>query len=41
MIDARWPNHYEVQSVTAMKRFLRERVAVNPLHTVVFGVANH
>ncbi len=41
MIDARWQNHYEVQSVTAIKRFLRERVAVNQLHTIVFGVANN
>jgi hypothetical protein len=26
---------------TAIKLFLRELVAVNPLYTIVFGVANH
>ncbi len=41
MIDARWLNHDEVQLVTAIKLFLREQVAVNLLHTIVFGVANH
>ncbi len=40
MIDASWLNHDEVELVTAIKRFLREQVAVNPLHTIVFGVAN-
>ena len=35
------PNHYEVQSVAAVKWFCRERVAVNPLHTIVLGVTKH
>ncbi len=35
------PNHNEVQSLTAVKWFRRERVAVNPLHTIVLGVAKH
>ncbi len=29
------PNHNEVQLVAAVKWFCRERVAVNPLHTIV------
>jgi hypothetical protein len=32
-------NHNEVQSVAAVKWFRRELVAVNPLHTIVLGVA--
>ncbi len=35
------PSHNEVQSVAAVKWFRRERVAVNPLHTIVFGVAKY
>ncbi len=30
-----------VQSVAAVKRFRREWVAVNALHTIVLGVAKH
>jgi hypothetical protein len=39
MINTRLLNHDEVQAVTAIKRLSREGVAVNPLHTIVFGVA--
>jgi hypothetical protein len=35
MVDTRWPNHDEVQAVTAVKRLRRKRVAVYPLHTFV------
>ncbi len=41
MVDARWPNHDEVQAVTAVKRLRRKRVAVYPLHTFVLGVSQH
>ncbi len=39
IINTSWMNHDEVQSVTAVKWFCRERVTVNPLHTVVLGVS--
>ncbi len=35
------PNHNKVQSVAAVEWFRRERVAVNPLHIIVHGVAKH
>jgi hypothetical protein len=35
MVDTRWPNHDEVQAVSAVKRLRRKRVAVYPLHTFV------
>jgi hypothetical protein len=38
MVDTWWPNHEEVQVVTAVKRLRRKRVAVYPLHTFVLGV---
>jgi hypothetical protein len=38
MVDTRWPNHDEVQAVTAVKRLRRKRVAVYPLHNFVLGV---
>ena len=41
MVDTRWPNHDEVQAVTAVKRLRRKRVAVNPLHSFVLGVSQH
>ncbi len=41
MIDSRWSNHNEVQSMTEVKRFRREWIAVDPLHTIVLGVSRH
>ncbi len=40
IIDARRPDHDEVQAMTAIKRFLWKRVSENTLHTPVLGVAN-
>ena len=34
-------DHNEVQSVAVVKWFSRELVAVNPLHTIVLGVAKY
>ncbi len=34
-------NHDWVQPVADVKRFLRKGVAVHPLHSFVFGVAQH
>ncbi len=41
LINTRRPNHNEVQSVTAIKQFCRERVAVNPFHSIVLCVFKH
>ena len=41
IVDARRPNHDEVHSMTSMEHFRRKRIAVNPLHTLVLGVAQH
>ena len=41
MVDTRWPNHDEVQAVSAVKRLRRKRVAVYPLHTFDLGVSQH
>ncbi len=41
MVDTRWPNHDEVQAVTAVELLRRKRVAVYPLHTLVLGVSQH
>ena len=41
IVDSRRANHDEVQSVTAVKRFCRKRVAVYPLHTFVLGVSQN
>jgi hypothetical protein len=41
MVDTWWPNHDEVQAVTAVKRLRGKRVAVCPLHTFVLGVSQH
>jgi hypothetical protein len=41
IIDTRRPNHDNVQAMTAMKRFRRKWIAVNPLYTVVFGMTKH
>ena len=35
------PNHNVVQSVAAVKWFCRERVAANPLNTIVLGATKH
>jgi hypothetical protein len=41
IVDPPRPNHDRVQSVTAVNRFCRKRVAVYPLHTRVLGVSQH
>ena len=41
IVDTRRPYHDEVQSVTAMERFSRKRIAVYALHPLVLGVPNH
>ena len=41
IVDTWRPNHDEVQLVTAVERFCRQRVAVYPLHTFVLGVPKH
>ena len=41
IIDTGRPYHDEVQSMTAMERFRRKRIAVNSLHSFVLGVSNH
>ena len=41
IIDTRRPDHDEVQSMAAMERFRRKRIAVYSLHTFVLGVSNH
>jgi hypothetical protein len=35
------PNHYWVHSMTSVEHFRRKRIAVNQLHTPVFGVPQH
>ena len=41
IIDARWPNHDGVHSMTSVEHFCRKSIAVNPLHTLVLGVTQH
>lgn len=41
IIDTWRPYHDEVQSMTAIERFRRKRIAVNSLHTLVLGVSDH
>ena len=41
IIDARWPNHDGVHSMTSVEHFARKWIAVNPMHTLVLGVPQH
>ena len=41
IIDTRGPYHDEVQSMTAMERFRRKRIAVYSLHSLVLVVSYH
>ncbi len=41
IVETRRPYHDEVQSVTAMGRFRRKRIAVYSLHTLVLGVSDN
>ena len=41
IIDAGWPNHDGVHSMTSVEHFRWKWIAVNPLHTLVLGVAQH
>ena len=38
IIDAGWPNHDGVHSMTSIEPFCPKWIAVNPLHTLVLGV---
>ena len=38
IIDAWWPNHDGVHSMTSVDHFCWKWIAVNPLHTLVLGV---
>ena len=41
IINTRRPYHDEVQSMTAIERLRRKRIAVNSLHTLELGVSDH
>ena len=40
-IDALQPDHDHVQTMTAMKGFGGDWIALNPLDTIVFGMTQH
>jgi hypothetical protein len=41
IIDARRPNNDGVYAMTSIEHFVRKRIAVNPQHTLAFGVSQH